>query len=153
VLVLVLVLDFRPVSRLPASKIEDEHEHDNEHDLRVEEGGIPSPASLIVLVLVLVLVLDFRPVSRLPASKIEDEHEHDNEHDLRVEGGTLSCPLNRTRPSLASVATQNLFAYRRIEEGIKWDTLLTAQASGGLRNCQRQCQCQAGATGPHCRSW
>jgi hypothetical protein len=32
VLVLVLVLDFRSVFRLPASKIEDEHEHGNEHD-------------------------------------------------------------------------------------------------------------------------
>jgi hypothetical protein len=32
VIVLVLVLDFRTVFALPPSKIEDEHEHDNEHD-------------------------------------------------------------------------------------------------------------------------
>jgi hypothetical protein len=30
--VLVLVLDFWAVFALPPSKIEDEHEHDNEHD-------------------------------------------------------------------------------------------------------------------------
>ena len=74
-----LVLDFRSVFRLPPSKIEDEHEHDNERDIKeLRMGGIP-------------LSLPPKSYDRararlsvrfcLAPSKIEDEHEHDDEHD------------------------------------------------------------------------
>jgi hypothetical protein len=58
--------------------------------------------------------------------------------DLSVVAGAGSCCYCHT----------NLIAYRRSEEGIKRDALLSAQASVGLGKCQ--CQCQAEATGPHC---